>query len=294
MLPKAGSLVDLGHDSFAVVGSEDDSVLGGYGANQAFILLEDSVLVFDSGLSTFQARNLDQKIHQLTDKKIRYLVNSHDHSDHVFGNSFFLKKYAIQGLRIISHAVCRDRLVTDGPKRLANYLGIPEMKQHLSTVEIQEANITYPDLGMKLEVEGTELVLSHPATGAHTLGDTALYLPKSGITFTGDIVWNRFLPNLEDANLEGWISYLEDIDLSTYRKFVPGHGKVCGPERVIEFRNYLKAVRANLLEIDLTKKMNNDTSSLRACFQIPGTEKWKLRLILDHNVNAIFVRKSGS
>jgi cyclase len=294
VLPKAGNLVDLGHDSFAVVGSEDDSVLGGYGANQAFTLLEDSVLVFDSGLTTIQARNLEQKIQQLTDKKIRYLVNSHDHSDHVFGNSYFKKKYSSHGFHIISHAVCQDQLLARGSKRLAGYLRIPELKKHLQSVEMQEADITYPDLGMRLEIEGIELVLSHPPTGAHTLGDTVLYLPKSRTAFPGDIVWNRFLPNLEDANLEGWISYLEDMDLSTYQKFVPGHGKVCGPERVVEFRDYLKAVRANLLEIGQTRKINNDISSLRACFQIPGTEKWKLRAIVDHNVNAIFVSKSGS
>jgi cyclase len=291
--PKLGRLVELGRDFFAVVASEDDSIYGGFGANQAFVLLEESVLVFDSGFSLVHARNLDKKILDVTDKKIRYLLNSHDHSDHVFGNSFFSKKYSTEGLRIVSHTVCRDNLLSNGPKRLANYRRIPELMKALVALEIQAANVTYPDLGMRLDIEGTELVLSHPPTGAHTLGDTMLFFPRNGIVFSGDIVWNRFLPNLEDANLEGWIDYLEDLDLETYRKFVPGHGEVCRTDRVVEFRDYLKAVRTNLLEMDLSGKRNANSSTLRTLFEIPGTEDWKLRQIVEHNMDAIFRNESG-
>ncbi len=277
-----------------MVVSEDDSIYGGFGANQAFVLLEESVLVFDSGFSLLQARNLHRKIIEVTDKKIRYLLNSHDHSDHVFGNSFFWKKYSAGGLRIISHAICRDNLQSNGPKRLVNYRRIPGLKKALDPLEIRAANVTYPDLGMRLDIEGMELVLSHPPTGAHTLGDTMLFFPRVGIAFAGDIVWNHFLPNLEDANLEGWIDYLEDLDFETYRKFVPGHGETCRADRVVEFRDYLKAVRTNLLEMALSGKRNADKSTPRALFEIPGTEDWKLRQIVEHNLDALFLKKSGS
>ena len=288
MPPKLGRLVGLGRDFFAVVASEDDLVYGGFGANQAFVLLEESVLVFDSGFSVLQARNLHKKILEVTDKKIRYLLNSHDHSDHVFGNSFFWKKYSVNGLRIVSHTICKDNLASNGPKRIANYRKIPGLKKALDPLEILVPNVTYSDLGMRLSIEGTELVLSHPPTGAHTLGDTMLFFPRNGIAFAGDIVWNRFLPNLEDANLEGWITYLEDLDLETYRKFVPGHGEVCQAHRVVEFRNYLKAVRAKLLETDLSRERKLNQSTLRTFFEIPGTEDWKLRQMVEHNIEAFF------
>jgi len=283
-----GRLVGLGGNFFAVVAGDDDSVYGGFGANQAFVLLEDSVLVFDSGFSISQARNLLNKIRGLTDKKIRYLVNSHDHSDHVFGNSFFWARFAPSGLRIISHGICRDNILKTGSKRLKNYRKLPGLDASLKSIELLAPNVVYPDLGMRLEIEGTGMVFSHPPTGAHTLGDTMLFFPSDGIAFAGDIVWNRFLPNLEDANLEGWISYLQDLDLDAYPKIVPGHGRVCGRDRLIEFRDYIGQVHSKILDINLSENSTLDRKNLRDCFAIPGTEDWKFRQIVDHNVDALF------
>jgi cyclase len=285
-----GRLVDLGRGFFAVVASEDDSVYGGFGANQGFVLLEDSVLVFDSGFSIFQARNLLNKIRELTDKKLRYLVNSHDHSDHVFGNSFFWKRFASYGLRIISHGICRDEILTKGSKRLKSYRKLPGLDASLKSIEVRAPNVVYPDIGIRLEIEGVTMVFSHPPTGAHTLGDTILFFPSDGIAFAGDVVWNRFLPNFEDANLEGWITYLEDLDLDTYQKIVPGHGKVCGRDGVLEFRDYLRQVQSKILDIGLTDASPLDRKSLRDCFAIPGTEDWKFRHVIDHNVDALFAK----
>ncbi|HXQ92255.1 MAG TPA: MBL fold metallo-hydrolase [Nitrososphaerales archaeon] len=269
----------------------DDSVFGGYGANQGFVILEDSVLAFDSGFSLPQARHLEASIRSVTDKKIRFLINSHDHSDHIFGNSFFMKKYSSHGLSIISHSICSENISRQGPRRLKNYLKIPGLKKLLLTLDIEPPNITYPDLGFRIELGGTEIVLAHPPTGAHTLGDTALYLPKKGVVYFGDIVWNRFLPNLEDANLEGWISFLEEIDLDTYKKCIPGHGDVCGPTEIINFQEYLKSVRKNLLEFE-TRNLLNNRNSLRSCFEVPGTEDWKLRSIIEYNIDALFGKDS--
>ncbi len=292
MLLELGRLVELGHDFFAVVGSDDDSIYGGFGANQAFVLLEDSVLLFDSGFSLPHATHLLKKIKEVTSKKIRYLLNSHDHSDHVFGNSFFWKKCSQEGIRIVSHEICRANLDSKGHERLTNYRKIPGMIKALSPIQIRSANVTYPDIGLRLEIEGTEVVMSHPPTGAHTLGDTMLFFPKRGVAFAGDIVWNRFLPNLEDANLEGWISYLQDLDLATYQKIVPGHGEVCLRKRTLEFRDYLEKVQENLLELGQAKELPSERSVLRACFEIPGSETWKFRQIVDHNVDALLTRKA--
>lgn len=255
-------------------------------------MLEDSVLVFDSGFSLIQARCLDRAIRSVTSKKVRYLVNSHDHSDHVFGNSYFWKKYRSGGLAVISHELCRSRMIEFGPRRLEGYRRVPGLEKSLQGIEIQSSTLTFSDVGVRVDIEGVELVFSHPPTGAHTLGDTVLYLPEEKIAFMGDILWNRFLPNLEDANLEGWLSYLEQIDLETYRRLVPGHGEVCGSDRLIEFRNYLKKVREKLLTASQVEKQDQDF--LRSCFSLAGTEDWKLKLIIDFNVDSIFSKKTGS
>jgi cyclase len=282
-----GRLEEIKTDIFGVLWADDDSAYGGFGANQGFVVLEESVLLFDSGMSTRHAKWLKKVISKVTDKKVRYLINSHDHSDHIFGNSFFFDQYEKTGLISISHERCSDQIKRLGKKRMKGYRAIPDLRPVLDSLRIVPPSITYSNLGFTVEIEGREFVLAHPRTGAHTLGDTYLCLPKEGVMFAGDIVWNKFLPNVEDANLEGWVETLEDLDLNMYSNFLPGHGEPCGGREISQFLSYLRSVKENLAQIELRGK-TVDSKEQRFCFDIPGTETWKLRSIIEYNVDALF------
>ena len=79
----------------------------------------------------------------------------------------------------------------------------------LSSVEIVAPNITYSECGMNLTIGNTKFMFVHPEIGAHTLGDTVLCIPESGVMFLGDVLWNSFFPNVSEANIEAWIDYPE-------------------------------------------------------------------------------------
>jgi glyoxylase-like metal-dependent hydrolase (beta-lactamase superfamily II) len=286
-LPEDSSLQKLAKNVYSQIW-RDDSVFSGYGANQSFVVLEDSVIVFDSGLSLLQARRLDMAIGSVTEKRVKYLVNSHDHSDHVFGNSYFARKYMVNGLSIISHQNCRSQLEALGRDRMKGYRSIKGMKELLSNLDIVTPSVTYKDIGFTLEIEGTEFAFVHPPTGAHTLGDTIMFIPRKGIMLAGDVVWNYFLPNLEDANLEGWIYALSELNLDRYTKCVPGHGDVCGPSEVRKFAEYLREVRRKISDLSSNPESFKDSGKTRSCFETPETAEWKLRMIIDHNVRALF------
>lgn len=278
------SVSKLGSHTYALVNSSDDSTDRGFGSNQGFVILEDSVLIYDTGFSDTHARILDNAISKVTSKRPKYVINSHDHSDHVFGNSYFAKKYKARGLQIISHTSCRNQLCKLGQKRLKEYqasnLGLERL---LSRVRIELPELTYKNACLSLNLDGTDLVLIHPENGAHTLGDTVLALPEDGVMFAGDILFNEFFPNIEDANLEGWIDFLEDIDLNTYTRLLPGHGPICKTKVVIDFTNYLRTVRDRLLHCDQTRSKQ----SLLSCFETEQTTTWKFRHVLDRNVTAL-------
>lgn len=280
----SASVSRLGHSTYALVSNEDDSIHGGLGSNQGFVILENSVLIFDTGFSTRHARILDHAISKVTSKKPRYVINSHDHSDHVFGNSYFAKKYGDQGIEIISHTSCMNQLLKLGHKRLKEYrqlnLGLERLLQH---VRITLPELTYRNAGLSLNLEGTDIVFIHPENGAHTLGDTVLAMPGEGVMFMGDILFNEYFPNLEDADLEGWIDFLEDIDFQTYSRFLPGHGRICKKEAVIDFTDYLRTVRGRLLDREQTPT----EQSLMSCFETEKTATWKFRQVLEKNVTAL-------
>ncbi|MGI0091127.1 MAG: MBL fold metallo-hydrolase [Nitrososphaerales archaeon] len=283
-------LEEIAQDVYGVICAQDDSIRGGFGANQGFVILEDSVLVFDSGFSSKTAAFLETAITSLTDKKVRYLVNSHDHSDHVFGNYYFEKKYSTSGLRIISHAICKDKIVKFGQERLEYYKKMDEkLGSLLSSVKICSPNVTYPDTGLKIKLEGIDFVFSHPPVGAHTLGDTILLMPKKNAVFAGDTILNSFFPNMEDANLDGWLDTLDDLDFETYDKFLPGHGDISRKKQVLEFSAYLREVLKKLLTIVPTTA---DIQQIRSCFETEGTEKWKARFIVERNIQALFGGKT--
>lgn len=274
-------VVSVASGIYALVRSHDDSAYSGYGVNQAFVVLEDSVLAFDSGFTLQQAKSLDLEIKRTTDNRLRYLVNSHHHSDHIFGNSYFFKKYSAQGLRIISHSNCATNLDENGAKRLSLYRSNTSLRSYLSGLRIQIPNLTYK-LNLHIDIEGTDFLFVHPESGAHTLGDTLLAIPSKRVMLAGDVLFNSYFPNLQDANVESWIDFLNDVDFSTYKKFVPGHGDVCNQSSVVGFRKYLQTVRDLLLSDNL-----RDENSIRACFELEETRYWKFRSAIDTNVGII-------
>ena len=142
-------------------------------------------------------------------------------------------------------------------------------------------NLTYK-LNLQLEIEGTDFAFVHPESGAHTLGDTLVAIPKKGVLFAGDVLFNSYFPNLQDANLEGWIEFLNDIDFQTYTKFVPGHGETCQQKAVKDFAQYLQKVRDLLLSEKAT-----DEKRIRACLESEETRKWKFRSAIGMSVDAL-------
>jgi cyclase len=269
-------------DVYGIISDEEASVESGFGANQGFVVLDDSVLLFDTGFSS--AESLDRAISLVTDKKVRYIVNSHDHSDHVFGNSHFSKKYSKIGLKIIAHENCARNILRFAPQRLEYYKGRnKKLASMLSRVEIVPPNITYPEVGMRLRIEGVEFVFVHPENGAHTLGDTMLAIPEKGAMFLGDVFSNYYFPNVEDANIESWVNVLEDIDHTTYSKFLPGHGKLGDNEQLIAFSNYMRTLCEQLLSIGT----DPDREKLRSCFETDGTHNWKGRFLVENNIDAL-------
>lgn len=280
-------LVKVSQDIYALVRSQDDSALSGYGVNQAFVVLEDSVLAFDSGFTLAQAKSLDISVKSITENKIRYLVNSHDHSDHVFGNSYFYKKYSPHGIHIISHSNCASNLRSGGSRRMRSYRRDKKLRNSLSTLDIKIPDLTY-ELDLHLEIEGTNFVFIHPENGAHTLGDTLLALPENGVLLAGDVLFNSYFPNLQDANLESWIDFLNDADFQTYRKFVPGHGDICDQHVVQGFTKYLQNVRDLLLSNNV-----QDEKNIRGCFELDGTSRWLFRSAVDMNVRALSVKSKN-
>jgi cyclase len=205
-----------------------------YWSNAGFIVGNDYVVVVDSLSTVGLTQRFKDEIRKVTDKPIRYLINTHHHGDHIWGNHVFV------GATIISHDYCRreamEARVMD--PALLNTV-FPEFD--FRGIAATPADITL-DKQLTLHMDGREVQLLHFGPG-HTAGDIIVHLPDESIVFAGDFIFLYSTPLGMEGSFAGWLKNLDAMAKLGAKVYVPGHGPVCGVEGLNLCRDYLVFVR---------------------------------------------------
>jgi len=236
-------------------------------SNSGIVILERSVLVFDTHFTPEGAQTLLSEIQTITSKPVRYLINSHFHPDHSHGNQAFPNSPRI----LASTNARRDMLQRDLPsmnRALAAAQGqIERMKKDVAQVadpaqqssrraqiaqrqklveKMSRQKVLPPvmtvDESLDLEDESRPLRLLYLGRG-HTDGDLVLFLPQEKIAFVGDLFFNSALPNTQDAFVLDWIQTSKEILKLDAETFVPGHGEAGTREDLKNFVRYLEELK---------------------------------------------------
>ena len=230
----------VGTHSWAVLGRGED-VLHSYGANQGFIIGRRAILVVDTGFHEKAAASILRRIN--SKNRRTFVLNTHYHSDHVFGNSVFADTKAV----IIANQNCSRSMKAKSEKLLDGYRKRdPKLSRMLRGVMIACPEITF---AREIETQLDDLLeaeIIHPTARAHTDGDSMVFVPRDRVVFAGDILWVGYHPNLEDADRQGQIRALKIILRLKPRRIVPGHGPVCGPREVERLIRYLEELDRNI------------------------------------------------
>jgi cyclase len=203
-------------------------------SNAGFIVGKDCVVVVDSLATVGLTQRFKDEIRKITDKPILYLINTHHHGDHTWGNHVFA------GATIISHDRCRHEVTEAGimDPNLLNAI-LPEFD--FRGIAVTPAHITF-DKQFTLHVGGPEVRLLHFGPG-HTIGDIVVYLPDERIIFAGDFIFLYSTPLGMEGSFAGWLKNLDAMAKLGAKVYVPGHGPVCGVEGLNLCRDYLVFVR---------------------------------------------------
>ncbi len=260
-----------------------DSIYDGWGANQGFVSTKWGAMVVDTGFTSASAKGLLREVTRKTPGPVRLVVNTHDHSDHVFGNSVF--EYLSPA--IMAHANCRARLIEMGGVRMSGYRRFDSrLRSALKGLRVCPPQLTYQE-EMDFTLGGARIKLLHPTKGAHTSGDTMVLLPDEKVLFAGDVVWVGYHPNLEDADIRGWLSTLEGVSRMSVDHIVPGHGPVADKSCIAPLAKYLRDFDAGF-----TRLARDDVPKRRIAEELvmEGTENWRLKMIVERNVGILYER----
>lgn len=185
--------------------------------NIGFIVGSKGVAVVDSGGSLQVGRALREAIRQKTDLPILYVINTHVHPDHIFGNAAFREDRPVY----IGHAKLSDALA----RRAEGYL---RSGAEWMGAGFEGSEIVKPDrsVASTLELDLGERILELTAwPAAHTQTDLTVFDRKSSTLWTGDLLFVERTPSLDGDTL-GWLKLIPELKRIPAQRAIPGHGPV--------------------------------------------------------------------
>jgi len=207
--------------------------LEGSGGMMGVLAGPDGVFIVDAQFAPLTDK-LVAAIKQISDGRMRFLVNTHVHGDHTGGDENFAKL----GVTLLSRDELRARLAVPGR-------GGPPPAAALPMV-------TYRDR-VTIHMDGEDIQLI-PVPAAHTDGDTMVYFPKADVIMTGDFYRSIQYPNIDRANggsLQGMLNGLAQIVslAGPNTKIIPGHGGTVNKTAVSAHRDMIVAVRDRVAKL---------------------------------------------
>lgn len=209
-------------------------------ANASFVVGTDAVAVIDTLGSAVAGRELLSAVRAVTNKPIRYVINTHMHPDHVFGNAAFKD----ESPAFVGH----HKLARGLASRADRYLAIN--KQMLGDAAFQGIEVILPTLAVEdritLDLGGRGLVCQTQAT-AHTDNDLTITDTATDTLFLGDLLFSVHVPTL-DGSIRGWLALLDELAGKQAARVVPGHGPhaMALPEALGPEQRYLAAIAADV------------------------------------------------
>ena len=222
-------------------------MLQGAGGNIGASVGEDGIVVVDDQYAPLADR-IQAALKDITDKPVRFIINTHYHGDHTGGNEFFQKQAPI-----IAQDNVRKRLEQGGHAGNGGSVAIEQKAAPKGALPI----ITF-DHDVTVHLNGEDIRALHFPAG-HTDGDSVIFFPKSNVVHMGDDFVTYGFPFIDidsGGSIDGMIDGVEKVigQLPTDVKIIPGHGAVSNLDDLRAYLKMLKETRAAVQD-SLDKKM---------------------------------------
>jgi cyclase len=213
------------------------------GANVGMLHTPEGMILIDTASSPMEIRTLFDAV-SASPEEVRLVINTHNHSDHTWGNQLF-------SCSILAQRLCQEIMLT----ALKSYWSPDALQANLAEMEItdpvkaQELRgvlegliIKPPDQVFEDQLEGdlggVKYELIH--VGGHTPDASIVWLPQKKILYASDLIFQGRYPYIFDADVPAWIEVLNRLLEYHATAIIPGHGVMCGEAEIISLRQYLQ------------------------------------------------------
>jgi len=212
-------------------------------SNSGFLVTPEGVLVIDTRQHPAHGRDLIERIRKITDKPIKWVINTHAHGDHYYGNPAF----KAAGATIIAHRDVVAGMVKNEQLELKRRLAFFK-SLNLDPAEVKTVlpDVTF-DSRLTLTLGGRTVEIMYLGPGQNP-GDTLVYFPHARALYVGGPFAKNNWSNMSfTPSMDGWIALLQRIAaMENVDLFLPGHGDVSGREDVLAEARLLSEVQAGV------------------------------------------------
>lgn len=239
-------------------------LLQGAGGNIAAIVGDDGIVIVDDEYAPL-AEKVRAALKGVSDKPVRFVINTHFHGDHAGGNPVFAKEAII-----VAQDNARKRLGSNGVSGTGGAMTLPYTAQSPESLPV----ITFGH-DLTLHLNGEDIRAMHAPHG-HTDGDVIVFFPKANVVHTGDLFVTYGFPFI-DINTGGSSQGIADAmetmakTLPQDVKVIPGHGPLSTLDDVRKFVTMLRETRAVVAK---GVKAGKTAAQLKAAKVLAPWQKW--------------------
>jgi cyclase len=254
------------------------SMLVSTGGNVTVQIGDEGVLVVDTSVAEMSDQIL-AAIRGLTDKPIRYIVNTHAHADHTGGNANIAKAGATVGGGTVGAAFTPSGASILAHENVLKRMSAPTGAQSPRPTDAWPTNTFFGDR-KELFFNGEAIEIRHQAS-AHTDGDSLVVFRRSDVVSAGDLFITTGYPVIDTkwgGSIQGIIDALNrilDITIPKHEQeggtyVVPGHGRLCDEADVLEYRDMVTIVRDRIADMIKRGMTLDQAKAARPTFEYDG------------------------
>ena len=292
----------------------------GANANNLFVVDADGVVVVDTNFGPSSTKDVLKALRTLTDKPVRFVINTHWHDDHVLGNQVY--RDAFPGVQFIAHQATREYLPGKGLEaRKQMMAGAPtfatSLREFLTSgkspaggdltpeeraafesdvamidryaADIPSFDVVLPTITVEDKLtlyRGNRAVVVESVGAGHTAGDLVVCLPGDGILATGDLVVAPIpLVGGDQSHIASWIGALDRISAMHATTILPGHGPVMHDDGYVQ--QMAGAFRAIKAYVDAAAGRGETLEQIQKSIQM---DDWRQKFAGDSTLRRVIFR----